>query len=163
MQDVLSKGDKFMNLTEGLIIGALVLVFIAMIWIQSRRRRSAMTEQASMIDKLRKGIRIKTVAGVVGHIREIREESKELTTILVETGQGDKTSFVLYDINAVLAVLDEPGANITVSNVELTEKKMSTAEDTPTPTFEEMQAQQDTDFDAKTFVSKSNKGRTKKK
>ncbi|MCL2756034.1 MAG: preprotein translocase subunit YajC [Firmicutes bacterium] len=146
-----------MNAVEIVIISVLVLLFVGMIVLQTRRRRSVMNEQMSMIDKLRPGMRVKTVAGVIGRIKEIREENANLKTVLLETGHGSHTSFALYDIQAILAVLDEPGANITVSNV--------TMEETPTnaPTFEEMQAQINDGFNAEDFVKKSNSTRTPKK
>jgi len=147
-----------MNFTwvDGLLLGGLLLLVFGFFFMQMRRRKSVMNEQVQMVDRLRPGMRVKTVAGVIGRIKEIREESSSLKTVLLETGNDKMTSFVLYDIQAVLSIVDEAGANVTISNVELTETPIDKS-----PTFEELEAKSKSDFDAKDFVEKSNKGRKK--
>lgn len=96
-----------MDLTTGIMIGVFALLIVGMIFLQSRRRRQMVDQQSAMMDRLRAGMRIKTVAGVIGRIREIREEASGLKTILMETGHGASTSFQLIDVQAILNIMEE--------------------------------------------------------
>lgn len=151
---------------EFILLGALLGVFVIMAMGQSRRRRAVSDQQSAMIDRLRPGMRVKTVAGLIGRIKEIREENAALKTVLLETGTGTMVGYQLVDINAIMMVMDEAMTN----NV----KEFDNAAETPaTPaktTFEEMKAASDgikpeagepsisatPDFDAAAFVEKSN-------
>ena len=89
------------------LIGGFVVIFGVMIYFQSRRRRSAQAEYTGMLDTLRPGTRVKTVGGVIGRIKEIREEAPGFKTVLLETGSDKYPSFVLYDIQAIYGVVDD--------------------------------------------------------
>ncbi|MCL2846160.1 MAG: preprotein translocase subunit YajC [Firmicutes bacterium] len=134
-----------MDLGTAILMGVLIGFLVLMMFLQTRNRRRMVDEQARMIDRLRPGMRVKTVAGVIGRIREIREENATLRTVLLETGHHDRVSFVLYDVQAIMAIMDEAMTNTPV-----------VAAPEPTPEITEAPA---TDFDAATFVEKSNDGR----
>ena len=87
-----------------------VLVIGLMLVSSNRKRRSAHEQITKMHDELRTGQRVRTVGGVVGRIKEIREESREMKTVLLETG-SDKVgkSFMLFDIQAIYGVVAEEG------------------------------------------------------
>jgi len=140
---------------QWILLGGLVLVFVVMIMFQVRRRKRVMAEQETLLDRLRPGMRIKTVAGTIGRIRELRDEGGGQRTILIETGFGNNMSFMLIDFQAVLAVMDEPMT--TSATTPLTMQTEAAAEDCK---FTEMQ--KESELDAKEFVEKSNKGRKKK-
>jgi preprotein translocase YajC subunit len=88
-------------------LGVIILIFGAMMVFQTRRRRTAQAEYTGMLDTLRPGTRVKTVGGVIGKIKEIREEAPGFKTVLLETGSEGHTSFMLYDIQAIYGVVDE--------------------------------------------------------
>jgi len=85
----------------------IVAVFIALIFSQTRRRRAAQAEYTGMLDTLRMGMRVKTVGGVLGKIREIREEAPGFKTVLLETGDPKNPSLVLYDLQAIYGIVDD--------------------------------------------------------
>ena len=89
------------------ILGVLVLVFVAMIVTQSRKRRTAQAEYAGMLETLRPGMRVKTVGGVIGKIREIREEAPGFKTVMIETGDAKNPSLVTYDLQAIYGIVDD--------------------------------------------------------
>jgi preprotein translocase subunit YajC len=137
---------------EFILMGVVVVMLGGMFFVSHKRRKKMVEEQNAMMDRLRPGMRIKNVAGTIGRIKEIREESASLKTILIETGSGKNTSFLLMDIQSVMSIMDEPSTLV--------------ATDTPQPiTYDEMRAKADLptdDFSAAEFVGKSNKKRGKK-
>jgi len=90
-----------------IILGVIVVVFVCLIMAQSRRRRQAQTEYTGMLDTLRSGMRVKTVGGVIGRIREIREEAPGFKTVLLETGDAKNPSLVTYDLQAIYGIVDD--------------------------------------------------------
>jgi len=150
------------------MVGVLGLLIVLMVVMQIRRRRQMTQQQDQMIDRLRAGMRIKTVAGAIGRIVEIRDEGAGLRTVLIETGNDRNKSFLLYDVQAILSIVDDPMSPPTV--VENNTPATTTA---PTPTettdatnpnhttWEEMKSQAlgQENFDAKEFVDASNKSR----
>ena len=89
------------------VLAIIVIIFIAMVTMQTRRRRTQQTEYAGMLETLRPGMRVKTVGGVIGVIREIREEAPDFKTVLLETGDEKNPSLVLYDLQAIYGAIDE--------------------------------------------------------
>ena len=87
-------------------LGVIVLIFVALIVMQSKRRKTAQAEYTGMLDTLRAGMRVKTVGGVIGKIVEIREEAPGFKTVLLETGDDKHPSFVLYDLQAIYGIVD---------------------------------------------------------
>ncbi|MCL2229095.1 MAG: preprotein translocase subunit YajC [Firmicutes bacterium] len=94
--------DVFLWLT----LGGMTLIFVAMIMAQTRRRKRQQTEFTEMMDGLRVGVKVKTVGGEIGIIREIREEAPGFKTVLLETGGDTNKSFITYDIQAIFGIVD---------------------------------------------------------
>ena len=150
---------------QWILLGGLVLIFIVMIMFQMRRRKRVMAEQESLLDRLRPGMRIKTVAGTIGRIRELRDEGGGLRTILIETGHGSQMSFMLIDFQAVLAVMDDPMVtpSVITPSSDVAPMTLQTGAAEADCTFTQMKAEaRGEDFDAKEFVEKSNKSRKRK-
>ena len=99
----LAKGDTSFYITLVIIIA----IFVVMLVLQSRRRKTAQAEYSGMIESLRPGARVKTVGGVIGRIVEIREEAPGFKTVLLETGTDKSKSFVLYDLQAIYGVVND--------------------------------------------------------
>ena len=163
------------------MIGGFALLIVGMIFFQSKRRRRHMEHQQDMMNRLRSGMRIKTVAGTIGRIKEIREESNGLKTILLETGTGKDVSYLLMDVQAILNIMDEdrliddgsaPATALPpIPDTEFPKKAEATepqpeATAEPNPMhekYEEMKAEaekaREEDFNAGEFVTKSNSTR----
>jgi len=88
-------------------LGVIVAIFVVMITLQSKKRKTAQTEYNTMVESLRVGTRVKTVGGVIGKILEIREEAPGFKTVLLETGGNKGASIILYDIQAIYGVVDD--------------------------------------------------------
>ena len=128
------------------ILGGLVGLFVVMIFLQRRRQRATMENQGAMLERIRMGMRIKTVSGVVGRIKEIREEFGGARYVLIETGNDKHSSFLQLDINAIMEVMGEESAPAEI----------------PAPVIEEPVAPAAEEFNAAEFVEKSNATRKRK-
>jgi len=95
------------NVTMYVILGVFVLLIVGMMIMQTRRRKTAQAEYSGMLDTLRPGMRVKTVGGVIGTIKEIREEAPGFKTVLLETGSEKNPSLVLYDMQAIYGRVDD--------------------------------------------------------
>ena len=106
----------------------LILVFLVvglvlmMIW-SNRRRRTAQEQVDKMLDSLRPGQRVRTGSGIIGRIKEIREEvpahtnEKGITvpavkSVLLQTGTDKYPAYMLIDIYAIYNVMSEEGHTI---------------------------------------------------
>jgi preprotein translocase YajC subunit len=89
-----------------IVFGLIIVGFTVMIIMQSKKRKVQQTEYNSMIDSLRVGVRVKTVGGVIGVIKEIREEAPNFKTVLLET-----PSLIRYDVQAIYGIVDEAALN----------------------------------------------------
>ena len=157
------------NLT-GLILPLLLVVglLVMMVW-SFRRRKNARIESEKMLDELRPGQRVRTYSGIIGRIKEIREETPAHTTdkgvaipavktVLIETGTDKNSSFMLFDINAIHGVIPEVGHTIEGLPVK----------SLPAPEKRELlqPAADPSDINAREYVDKrnalSNKDKTKK-
>lgn len=126
----------------------LIILFGVMIWFSSRRRKMAQTQVAQMHDGLRPGQRVRTVGGVVGRIKEIREESPGFKTVLLETGNAKNPAFMLFDIQAIYGIVPEEGHTIQGTPI-------TTSHDQPNAS-NESQPNPDSDLNAAEYVSKRN-------
>lgn len=88
-------------------VGGAILVFlVATMVMQGGRRKKNYEDYLGMLETLKPGTRVKTVGGVIGTIKEMREEAPGFKTVLLETGVNGKTSFALYDLQAIYGVVD---------------------------------------------------------
>ena len=94
-----------------ILLGMVVLLGV-MMFISAKRRRRSHEMITKMHDELRPGQRVRTVGGVVGRIKEIREESRELKTVLIQTGNDKHPAYMLFDIQAIYGVVPEEGHTI---------------------------------------------------
>jgi len=93
------------------IIGMFVLLGL-MLYFGSRRRRAMQSQVNQMHEQLRPGQRVRTVGGVVGRIKEIREEAPEFKTVLIQTGNDKHPAYMLFDIQAIYGIVPEEGHSI---------------------------------------------------
>jgi len=165
---------------EFIIIGVVAAMMVGLVFWQARSRKRMSQNHEQMVHNMRPGMRVRTVSGLIGRIVEIREEAPQFTTILLETGtdKGGK-SFLLFDIGAISAVIDdemlqrarEEKARLDAEkriedNKREAEQRIADAKTIPVvdPTVTtDSQANSNDSFDAATFVEKSNNTRNTKK
>jgi preprotein translocase YajC subunit len=104
MESLLLAGENW--IINGILIAFVVLMFV-MMFISSGKQRKAQADFLSMIDTLRAGMRVKMQSGVIGRIKEIREEAPGFRVVLIETGDDKNNAVVLYDIHAVQGIINE--------------------------------------------------------
>jgi preprotein translocase YajC subunit len=142
---------------------ALIAVMVVLMLLSSRRRKQAHEQVVKMLDELRMGQRVKTVGGIIGRIKEIREEAPGVKTVLLQTGSDKYPAYALFDIQAIYGVIPEEGHNLDGTPVIKTavEPDNNVAfEPTVTINGEPIPAD---DFDAKDYVDKSSKAASKRK
>lgn len=99
--------DPTMIFTLILLVG-----LIAMMLYSTKRRKTARAQVEKMLDELRPGQRVRTVGGIIGRIKEIREESPQVKTVLLQTGSDKYPAYMLFDIQAIYGIFAEEGHTI---------------------------------------------------
>lgn len=105
------------------LLAIMVVVLIVLPMFTNKRRNKAINDLHS---SLRPGDIIKTVGGIVGTIKEIKDISPVDKEMVVETGVGDNKSTMVFDVQAVYQVLskaDAPVAPAEPFNETATEEK----------------------------------------
>ena len=69
------------NIVSYILIGVLLLGMVVLMLVQGRRQRKAQEDYMSMLDTLRPGVKVKMASGLLGRIKEIREEAPGFKTI----------------------------------------------------------------------------------
>jgi preprotein translocase subunit YajC len=152
---ILAQGDVF-NL---ILISGLIAVFLAFILWQNSRQRRAQADYMAMIDTLRIGTRVKMASGVIGRIKELREEAPGFKTVLIETGGGKNVSYLTYTLDAVQGIVNEEAlAQLNAQAAAITPPYATPAEPEPA---KEVRATEET-FDAASYVGKRNAASKKK-
>ncbi len=89
------------------LLVVMVVVLIVLPMFTNRRRNKAINDLHS---SLRPGDVIKTVGGIVGTIKEIKEIGPLDKEMVIETGVGDNKSTMVFDIQAVYQVMSKVNA-----------------------------------------------------
>lgn len=99
------------DIVSYVLIGVLLVGMIAMMFIQSRRSKKAQDDYMSMLDTLRVGVKVKMASGLLGRIKEIREEAPGFKTIVVSTGDDKNATTMTFMIEAVQGIVNEEAIN----------------------------------------------------
>ncbi|MCH5162625.1 MAG: preprotein translocase subunit YajC [Clostridiales bacterium] len=99
----LSAADGVMQwLFVGLLIVLVVVLLVVPMFTNKRRAKQTMDLHNSLIP----GDVIKTVGGIIGVIKEIRQVSPSEREMVIETGVGDSKSTMTFDIQALYQILE---------------------------------------------------------
>ncbi|HEY8423398.1 MAG TPA: preprotein translocase subunit YajC [Clostridia bacterium] len=102
--DTTNSGSAFKdNWVLLVLLGVLLIVFMVLPIFTQKRNNKKFQE---MIDKIHIGDEVKTIGGVVGKIIEIREISATEKHMVLETGAGENKSTIIFDMNAILNVVN---------------------------------------------------------
>ena len=81
-----------------------LLALIIVLYIVSAVRRKKYNEQnQQMLNDLKPGVKVKTYSGIYGKIVSIKETT-DGKVVLLELGEGSKTSYMSVDANAIFGV-----------------------------------------------------------
>jgi len=122
MDKFISSSNSWTDPSMLILVFLVVGLVLMMIW-SNRRRRTAQEQVDKMLDSLRPGQRVRTGSGIIGRIKEIREEvpahtnEKGITvpavkSVLLQTGTDKYPAYMLIDIYAIYNVMSEEGHTI---------------------------------------------------
>lgn len=104
------------NIVSYILIGVLLVGMIVVMFVQSRRQKRAQDDYMAMLDTLRIGVKVKMASGLLGRIKEIREEAPGFKTIVVATSDERDAATMTFMIEAVQGIVNEEA--ITRMNAE---------------------------------------------
>ncbi len=140
-----------------ILISILLLGMILLIMWQGKKQKKAQADFESMLDTLRVGMRVKMVSGMLGRIKEIREEAPGFKTILLETGDPKNPTVLNYVMEAIQGIVNEEAIN--QLNLKKAEEALQESTKTTLINGEPVDASQ---IDAASYVEKRNEQSKKK-
>lgn len=119
--------------TTIVFIVLLVVLIVALLVVPmfTNKKRAKQTEELHR--SLQPGDLIKTVGGIIGTIKEIRQVSPVDREMVIETGEGDNKTTMVFDIQALYQVMSR---NNTAISEEINNDTATTAPETESDTAE---------------------------
>ncbi len=99
------------NIVSYVLIGVLLLGMVVLMLVQGRRQKKAQEDYMSMLDTLRPGVKVKMASGLLGRIKEIREEAPGFKTVTLNIGDGKNAVEMTFVIEAVQGIVNEEAIN----------------------------------------------------
>jgi len=99
------------NIVSYILIGVLLVGMIALMLVQGRRQKKAQEDYMAMLDTLRPGVKVKMASGLLGRIKEIREEAPGFKTITLNIGDDKNAVEMTFVIEAVQGIVNEEAIN----------------------------------------------------
>ncbi len=99
------------NIVSWILIGAIIIVMAVMVVVSGRRQKKAQEDYMGMLDTLRPGVKVKMVSGLLGRIKEIREELPGFKTVTLNIGEDKNVIEMTFVIEAVQGVVNEEAIN----------------------------------------------------
>ena len=93
-----STGNSPSNPFMWIFVGIFVVILIVMMFTSNRANKKRQKEAEEKLNNMRIGDRVKTIGGICGIVVEINDDEN---TFVLETGIGNKGSFVKFDKIAV--------------------------------------------------------------
>lgn len=98
------------NIVSYILIGVLLLGMVVLMLVQGRRQKKAQDDYMSMLDTLRPGVKVKMASGLLGRIKEIREEAPGFKTVTLHVGEKNPVEMT-FVIEAVQGIVNEEAIN----------------------------------------------------
>lgn len=120
-----------MDPTTIIFIVLLVVLVIALLVVPmfTNKKRAKQTEEIHR--SLQPGDLIKTVGGVIGTIKEIRQISPTDKEMVIETGDGDNKTTMTFDIQALYQVISRSATTVPAKEEEPAAEETPVAEEAP--------------------------------
>ena len=142
------------------MLGAVVIAMFVFLLLQGRKQKKAQEDYMGMLDSLRPGVKVKMASGLLGRIKDIREEAPGFKTVTLNIGEGKNVVEMTFVIEAVQGIVNEEA----ISRLQA-EKLAAEAnnESSKEEKVEEVQAEEvKTEADEKVAETKTVKTSTKK-
>ena len=146
------------NIVSYILLGIVVVAMVVFVVVQGRRQKKAQDDYMSMLETLRPGVKVKMASGLLGRIKEIREEAPGFKTITLNIGEDKNVVEMTFVIEAVQGIVNEEAIN------KLNAEKMIAAAETEQSTKPESEITNVADEkSAKTAKTSSKKTTSKRK
>ncbi len=99
------------NAVSYILIGVMLVGLLALMFVQGRKQKKAQDDYMAMLDTLRPGVKVKMASGLLGRIKEIREEAPGFKTITLNVGEDKNVVEMTFVIEAVQGIVNEEAIN----------------------------------------------------
>ena len=146
------------NIVSYILIAVLLAGMVALMFVQGSRQKKAQADYLAMLDTLRPGVKVKMASGLLGRIKEIREEAPGFKTITLNIGEDKNAVEMTFVIEAVQGIVNEEAINKLNA-----EKKLAVAEKTVASNIENTESVKTDDVakDVKTSSKKKSASKNK--
>lgn len=103
------------NATTWIFVALLVVLVVVLLVVPMFTNKKRAKQTSELHSSLRPGDVIKTVGGIIGTIKEVRQVSPVDKEMVIETGEGDNKTTMVFDIQALYQIMSRSSAP--VSNV----------------------------------------------
>ncbi len=150
------------NIVSYIMLGVVLIAMFVFMILQGRKQKKAQEDYVSMLDSLRPGTKVKMASGLLGRIKDIREEAPGFKTVTLNIGEDKNVVEMTFVIEAVQGIVNEEAIN-KLKLEKLAEEQQASAnnevasEDVPAETTAD--AVNDVESVAKTASKKATKKR----
>lgn len=99
------------NIVSYILLGVVLIGMVAFMLVQGRRQKKAQDDYMGMLDTLRPGVKVKMASGLLGRIKEIREEAPGFKTVTLNIGEDKNVVEMTFVIEAVQGIVNEEAIN----------------------------------------------------
>lgn len=99
------------NIVSYILIGVLLVGMVVLMLVQGRRQKKAQEDYVAMLDTLRPGVKVKMASGLLGRIKEIREEAPGFKTVTLNIGDSKNAVEMTFVIEAIQGIVNEEAIN----------------------------------------------------
>lgn len=103
------------------MVALLVVLVVALLVVPMFTNKKRAKQTMDLHNSLRPGDVIKTVGGIIGTIKEIRQVSPNEKEMLIETGDADSKTTMWFDIQALYQVMSRAEAPVPTTPVDTAE------------------------------------------
>lgn len=111
------------NVLSIVLVGVLVVAMVGLLIWQNVSNKKKQKKAQEKIDSIKVGDRVKTIGGICGYLVSI---NKDENTFILETGEGDKKSYMKFDRQAIYQTA--PGDFIETKSAENKEEPVADEE-----------------------------------
>lgn len=99
--------------TTWIFVGLLVVLVVLLLVVPMFTNKKRAKQTNDLHNSLQPGDVVKTVGGIIGTIKEIRQISPNDREMLIETGEGDNKTTMLFDIQALYQIMSRASSSNT--------------------------------------------------
>lgn len=119
--------------TTWIFVALLVVLVVVLLVVPMFTNKKRAKQTTELHNSLRPGDVIKTVGGIIGTIKEVREVSPADKEMVIETGDGDNKTTMVFDIQALYQIVSRAAEPVAPA-VEPATPSVAETEDKPAET-----------------------------